>query len=308
MRYNFVGMNVKIAIKRKQVMGIVEGISVIISQHNGGTPSFEQLWASESEGKKLDIYYREAVSDLEKRLTEWLSESSGQFDLSASGTDYTLTLKVHRFWPKRLKGLLCNKVQDYLVHSITAGWLNDFDGISTKQDYLEMAGTDQSDIRDILIQKDFNFSEAARASDADKSLSETDADAGARKGETDKAQPDKVDATAARASDADKSLSEADADAGARMGDRYKSNSGSDDVPTGLRTEDREHKGIERTVQTYRRHEDDARVCHEPDFTDWSGTHFGIMAPHDRHTDVVNGRRIYPHHDHHDHERRNHHD
>ena len=67
---------VTIAIGRNKVMGVVEGISVIISQKNGGTPSFEQLWASEDERGKLDIYYREAVSDLERRLMEWLSSST----------------------------------------------------------------------------------------------------------------------------------------------------------------------------------------------------------------------------------------
>ena len=61
-----------ISITRKSVMGIVEGISIIIAQKNDGTPTFEQLWASESEGRKLDIYYREAIGDLERRVTRQL--------------------------------------------------------------------------------------------------------------------------------------------------------------------------------------------------------------------------------------------
>ena len=79
-------------------MGITEGISVTISQHNGGTPSFEQLWASDSESPKLDIYYREGISDLERRLEKWLQESSAQFDLQATGEDYKLKLNVSRSW------------------------------------------------------------------------------------------------------------------------------------------------------------------------------------------------------------------
>ena len=158
---------VTISIDRQKVYAIAEGISVTISQHNAGTPTFEQLWASESESKKLDIYYREAVSDLERRLMEWLSESSGQFDLSADGDNYTLELLMNRFWPQKLEGLLGNKIQDYLVHSVTAGWLNDFDGLTVKQDYQAMAAGDLLDIRLIIYQRDFSYLESARADDTE---------------------------------------------------------------------------------------------------------------------------------------------
>lgn len=36
-------MKIEITISRKGVMGITEGISVTIAQHNGGTPSYDQL-------------------------------------------------------------------------------------------------------------------------------------------------------------------------------------------------------------------------------------------------------------------------
>lgn len=67
-------MKIEITISRKGVMGITEGISVTIAQHNGGMPSFDQLWASDSEAPKLDIYYREGISDLERRLEKWLEK------------------------------------------------------------------------------------------------------------------------------------------------------------------------------------------------------------------------------------------
>ena len=149
-------------------MGITEGISVTIAQHNGGTPSFDQLWASDSEAPKLDIYYREGISDLERRLEKWLEKSSAQFDLQATGDDYTLRLDVNRSWPTRLDGLLKNKVQDYLVHTVTAGWLNDFEGVSVKQDYQAMAAQDLDDIVYIVGLKSFGFAEKERAEESDK--------------------------------------------------------------------------------------------------------------------------------------------
>lgn len=78
-------MKVEVRINRKSVMGIVEGISVIIAKHSGGTPTFDQLWASDAESPKLDIYYREAIGDLERYLTEYIGESSAQMDLQANG-------------------------------------------------------------------------------------------------------------------------------------------------------------------------------------------------------------------------------
>lgn len=321
-------MKVTIEIQRDAVMGVVEGISVIISQKNGGSPSFEQLWASEDERKKLDIYYREAVSDLERRLMEWLSESSSQYTLTEEGEDYKLTLDMHRYWPVRLKGLLGNKLQDYLVHSITAGWLNDFKEVETKQDYSAMAGNDLADIREVVMQKDFSFAEDARSDDAekgapedvtptdarasdsdkadeegathadertgdaDKEQSGSDTPAGERSGDGDKEVPEAVSPTGARGEDTDKGSSEEGSKGAKRRSDTYKADSDDNDVRTRTRTGDAEHKNGEwrpdahrrheddeafadanKAVDAGARHEDDARVRHHSDWTDWSGTH-----------------------------------
>ena len=112
---------VTVNITKSNIYSIAEGISVSISQHNGGVPSYEQLWASPDESRKLDIYYREAISDLERHLTEWLQQSSQQFDLTESSGDYVLTLTMSEHWPATMQGLLTNKIQDYLVHAVTAG-------------------------------------------------------------------------------------------------------------------------------------------------------------------------------------------
>jgi hypothetical protein len=152
-------------ISRAYIYHIAEGISVTISQHNGGTPTFEQLWASPDEAKKLDIYYREAINDLERSLTKWIYESSGQFDLTQDGTDYTLQLRMNMHWPDNLQGLLRNKVQDYLVHAVTAGWLNDFAGLDIKQDFKAIATQDLSDIRSIIYERRYAFDTSYRNED-----------------------------------------------------------------------------------------------------------------------------------------------
>lgn len=163
---------ITIDILRSNIYSIAEGISVAISQHNGGTPSYEQLWASEDEAPKLDIYYREAVGDLERNLMRWVKEASAQFDLTETGTDYKLILDMSRYWPMKLQGLLANKIQDYLVHAVTAGWLNDFEGLTIKQDYKAIAVTDISDIHNIICQRSFSFMESSRSND-DSIKSET---------------------------------------------------------------------------------------------------------------------------------------
>jgi hypothetical protein len=202
-------------------MGITEGISVTISQHNGGTPSFDQLWASDAESPKLDIYYREGISDLERRLEKWLQESSAQFDLQATGEDYTLKLDVSRSWPKRLEGLLKNKVQDYLVHTVTAGWLNDFDGITVKQDYQAMAAQDLDDIVYIVGLKSFGFSEKERSEETDKG-EESDGSVQDRGTDEDKAEGAGTDAADERGSDSEKDDNEYSAEADERAIDEDK--------------------------------------------------------------------------------------
>ena len=199
-------------------MGITEGISVTIAQHNGGTPSFDQLWASDSEAPKLDIYYREGISDLERRLEKWLEKSSAQFDLQATGDDYTLRLDVNRSWPTRLDGLLKNKVQDYLVHTVTAGWLNDFEGVSVKQDYQAMAAQDLDDIVYIVGLKSFGFAEKERAGESDKDA-ESDGSAQGRCTDEEKNEETKTGVAEERANDADKVGNPYTVEAGERKAD-----------------------------------------------------------------------------------------
>ena len=211
-------MKIEITISRKGVMGITEGISVTIAQHNGGTPSFDQLWASDSEAPKLDIYYREGISALERRLEKWLEKSSAQFDLQATGDDYTLRLDVNRSWPTRLDGLLKNKVQDYLVHTVTAGWLNDFEGVSVKQDYQAMAAQDLDDIVYIVGLKSFGFAEKERAEESDKDA-ESDGSAQGRCTDEEKEEETKTGVAEERTNDADKADNPYTVEAGERKAD-----------------------------------------------------------------------------------------
>ena len=154
-------------------MGIVEGLTVILSQHNGGSPSFEQLWAAPSEQAKLDISYREAVNDLETRLKKWLDKSSSHFDLQHDGDDYHLSLILSNRWNSQLYGLLCNKIQDYLVHYILNGWLTTFDGVQFP-DYLSQAQQDATDSERILLEQDLSFDAFARGGGSDSAKGQAD--------------------------------------------------------------------------------------------------------------------------------------
>ena len=244
-------MNIDISISRKGVMGIVEGISVTIAQHNNGTPTFEQLWASDNESPKLDIYYREGIGDLERRLEKWISNSSAQFDLQAVGSDYTLSLELNDNWPSKLKGLLSNKVQDYMVHAITAGWLNDFDGLNVKQDYQAMAATDLDDIEYIIGLKTFSFSESERGTDTNKDTTGVSTGAGARAADNDAAVNGSTqNAAGERTADADKENNGYAVEAEARTADNDTAVNGNTQNSAGERATDAEKANDEATQGT----------------------------------------------------------
>lgn len=170
--YNLRYMRHKILISRSGVMSIVEGITATIAQHNAGTVSFEQLWASAGDSAKLDIWWRQATGDLESTLRKHVDEATGQFDLMRRGDDYTITLRLPRYFDRRVSGLLSNKVQEYMVNAVTAGWLSDFTGLTTP-DYTSMAAGALSEIVEIVLTKAFGFSDSARTADEFKAAGTT---------------------------------------------------------------------------------------------------------------------------------------
>ena len=144
-------------------MGVVEGLTATIAQHNPDV-DFQAVWASDAEEAKLDIYYREAITDLENFLARFSSSTTQQFDLQALADDFTITIKTLASWPPRLSGVLSNQVQNYLVHAVIAGWLSDFPKMA-HTDYASMGASDLDAIKEILLKKDFSFAEAARMAD-----------------------------------------------------------------------------------------------------------------------------------------------
>lgn len=154
---------ITINIVKKSVMGVVEGLSATIAKHNPEV-DFETVWASDAEEAKLDIYYREAITDLENFLAQFSSSTTQQFDLQALADDFTITIKTLAYWPTRLSGVLTNQVQNYLVHALMAGWLSDFPEIP-HTDYASMGASDLEVIKEILLKKEFSFAEAARHKD-----------------------------------------------------------------------------------------------------------------------------------------------
>lgn len=154
---------ITIKIVKKSVMGVVEGLSATIAQHNPEV-DFQTVWASDGEEAKLDIYYREAITDLENFLARFSSSTTRQFDLQALADDFTITIKTLASWPPRLSGVLTNQIQNYLVHAIIAGWLSDFPDMN-HTDYGSMGASDLEAIKEVLLKKDFSFAEAERTVD-----------------------------------------------------------------------------------------------------------------------------------------------
>ena len=276
-------MAVTINITRQKIFSIAEGISVTISQHNGGTPTFEQLWASTDEAKKLDIYYREAVADLEQNLMRWVLQASSQFDLSTDGTDYTLVLTMNRYWPSRLEGLLDNTIQNYIVHAVTAGWLNDFEGLNVKADYVEMAAQELKDIREIILQRSFGFDRSERAEDTDEKNDPGSIGAEERNADgTEKEDPGSIGADA-RSTDGTEKEDPGSIEAGKRNQDK-----GKDTFVLPFEARYRKQDDVRKNDDSSlpplaqkctARHHDNAPVRKYPDWTDASGTGlaYGMM-------------------------------
>lgn len=201
---------ISIKIIKKSVMGVVEGLSATIAQHNPEV-DFQSVWASDAEEAKLDIYYREAITDLENFLARFSSSTTQKFDLQALADDFSINIVTLASWPPRLSGLLTNQIQNYLVHAIIAGWLSDFPDMA-HTDYASMGASDLDAIKEILLKKDFSFAEAERKAD-DTTKEGSSPMASARSGDEIGKQKN-AQATAGRSVDAEaKSQNELDAEA-----------------------------------------------------------------------------------------------
>lgn len=201
---------ITIKIIKKSVMGVVEGLSATIAQHNPEV-DFKSVWASDAEEAKLDIYYREAITDLENFLARFSSSTTQKFDLQALADDFSINIVTLASWPPRLSGLLTNQIQNYLVHAIIAGWLSDFPDMA-HTDYASMGASDLDAIKEILLKKDFSFAEAERKAD-DTTKEGSSAMASARSGDEIGKQKN-AQATAGRSVDAEaKSQNELNAEA-----------------------------------------------------------------------------------------------
>lgn len=201
---------ITIKIIKKSVMGVVEGLSATIAQHNPEV-DFQSVWASDAEEAKLDIYYREAITDLENFLARFSSSTTQKFDLQALADDFSINIVTLASWPPRLSGVLSNQIQNYLVHAIIAGWLSDFPDMA-HTDYASMGASDLDAIKEILLKKDFSFAEAERKAD-DTTKEGSSPMASARSGDEIGKQKN-AQATAGRSVDAKaKSQNELDAEA-----------------------------------------------------------------------------------------------
>lgn len=238
---------ITIKIIKKSVMGVVEGLSATIAQHNPEV-DFNSVWASDAEEAKLDIYYREAITDLENFLARFSSSTTQKFDLQALADDFSINIVTLASWPPRLSGVLSNQIQNYLVHAIIAGWLSDFPDMA-HTDYASMGASDLDAIKEILLKKDFSFAEAERKAD-DTTKEGSSPMASARSGDEIGKQKN-AQATAGRSVDAEaKSQNELDAEA---------------------RNVDEVDKDVQSGPQGSERNQDFASQHFHQDRVDWSG-------------------------------------
>ena len=193
---------ITINIVKKSVMGVVDGLSATIAQHNPEV-DFQTVWASDGEEAKLDIYYREAITDLENFLARFSSSTTQQFDLQALADDFSITIKTLVSWPPRLSGVLTNQIQNYLVHAILAGWLSDFPDMN-HTDYASMGASDLDAIKEILLKKDFNFAEAERKADDTTKEGSSASDTSARAVDAEAKSQNELDAEARNEDEVDK--------------------------------------------------------------------------------------------------------
>ena len=213
---------ITITITRSQILHIVEGISATIGQHNnGGATAWQALWASASESPKLDIWWREAIADLELAVNKWAQSTSSQFNLLQDGSDYTITLDPGERWSSKLSGLLGNKIQSFMVHYVVSGWLSDFKDVQSP-DYQEMATQDIKDIAYILVRRNLDTEASARHEDAQTKEDDTGGESGdSRHADTDT-----------------KEDSSEDASGGARRGDTQTKSDSTDDPTSSARHAD----------------------------------------------------------------------
>lgn len=193
---------ITIKIIKKSVMGVVEGLTATIAQHNSDV-DFQSVWASDAEEARLDIYYREAITDLENFLARFSSSTTQKFDLQALADDFSITIVTLAAWPPRLSGVLSNQIQNYLVHAIIAGWLSDFPEMA-HTDYAGMGASDLDAIKEILLKKDFNFAEAERNADDTTKEGSSASDTSARAVDAEAKSQNELDAEARNVDEVDK--------------------------------------------------------------------------------------------------------
>lgn len=256
---------ITIKIVKKSVMGVVEGLSGTIAQHNPEV-DFQTVWASDGEEAKLDIYYREAITDLENFLARFSSSTTQQFDLQALADDFQISIKTLVSWPPRLSGVLTNQIQNYLVHAILAGWLSDFPDMN-HTDYASMGASDLEAIKEVLLKKDFRFVEAARTADDTEKEGSSAVDAEARGSD---AAVKEGNALGAEARGSDATAKEGNTlDAEARGSDATSKEGNTLDAEA--RNGDAVDKDEQRGVKGSERNPDFASQHFHQDFVDWSG-------------------------------------
>ena len=142
-------------------MDMVSAITAMIARNNGIDPDI--LWASESEYAQMDVYYHEAITALETKLAKQVSPSA-KFVYFQEGTDYSLVVDLSPRWNTKLKPLVINRLQEYLVHTILHKWIAGFPGDIVAINYADTAASDLPILVSLLQRVTFSQQEGDRVS------------------------------------------------------------------------------------------------------------------------------------------------
>lgn len=143
-------------------MDMVSAITASIAKNNGIDPDI--LWASDDNYQQLDVYYHEAITALETKLAKQVSPSA-KFIYFETGTDYSLIVDLSPRWNTKLKPLVVNRLQEYLVHRILDAWIGNFPGDIQTLNYADIAASDLPVIVALLQRVSFSQDEGDRISE-----------------------------------------------------------------------------------------------------------------------------------------------
>lgn len=145
-------MKIKINIAKAEVYKKVEGLSVIVKDRlPADSPyTWEQIWASASDGMKLDLFLMPAWTELKVELRKYID--CGIPVAEPRETELMMILDTGPWFRQVMAEAMKDTIEDYLVKGVTARWLDGF-GLEISKTFADEAAGLLAGIKTILISK-----------------------------------------------------------------------------------------------------------------------------------------------------------